>query len=89
MAAAGMDVIIGGDFNLVMDTLLDRSAQRFGQTGSLSSDGDKWLVDMGLMDVWRHQYPSARNYTYFSSSHLTYARLDYFLLSPPTFVGYG
>ena len=50
-AVAGMDVIVGEDYNLVPDTLLDRSSQRFGHSGSLSSECNKWLADLGLMDV--------------------------------------
>ena len=55
MAGADIDMIIGGDFNVVADSSLDRSAQRFGQGGSLSSEGKRLLSDMGFTDIWRHQ----------------------------------
>ncbi|KAJ1188612.1 hypothetical protein NDU88_005371, partial [Pleurodeles waltl] len=72
-------VLLGGDFNLVMDGDLDRSGQRYGQTGSLSDAGRQWLSECGLVDVWRSAHPSLRDYSFYSSATKTYARLDLFL----------
>lgn len=38
------------------------------------------MKDMGLIDIWREMFPNTRRYTYFSSSHLSYTRIDYFLV---------
>ena len=78
------DMIIGGDFNIVLDTTLDRSAHRRGQVGALSDATKAWLDDIGMVDVWRVMHPTERDYTYYSSSHLTYARLDRFLVTDRT-----
>lgn len=63
--------------NIVFDSHLDRSAQRQGQSGALSADGQQWLHNLGLVDIWRHFHPCTTDYTFYS--HKTYARLNYFL----------
>lgn len=40
------------------------------------------MFDHRLLDLWRILYPKERNYTYFSSAHKSYSRLDYFFLHP-------
>lgn len=62
------NVIIGGDFNLVMDSTLDRSHP----VPSRSSEC------LGLADVWRTLNPQGRDYTFFSSPHSTFTRIDFF-----------
>ena len=72
-------LLIGGDFNLVFDNDIDPSAHRFGQMGALSAAGLRFLSHVGLLDLWRTRFPTTRDYTFFSSAHKTWARLDYFL----------
>lgn len=43
------------------------------------------LESFGLVDVWRALYPSAHQYTYFSSVHSTYSRIDSVLASKALF----
>lgn len=38
------------------------------------------MVEMGIIEVWRELYPSARDYTHYSGSFKVYARLDYFFI---------
>lgn len=38
------------------------------------------MLEIGVIDVWRQLNPSTRDYTFFSSPHSTYSRIDYFLL---------
>lgn len=47
--------------------------------GALSQVGLRRLRDIGLIDLWRHQHPQSREFSFYSSAHKTYARLDYFL----------
>ncbi|KAJ1147696.1 hypothetical protein NDU88_000556 [Pleurodeles waltl] len=76
------DVLRRSDFNVVPDALMDRSVQRYGQTGAYSVGFRHWLQEVGLTDVWRTCNPTQREYTFFSASHQTYSRLDHFLVTP-------
>jgi len=75
-------VIIGGDFNLVLDSGMDR----LSTTGSLRNWQSTNIVvqytnDFGLCDAWHSHHPSLTEYTFFSPVHHSYSRLDYFLVS--------
>ena len=73
-------LIIGGDFNLVLDVTLDRSStnpQSPSRSAGVVSD---FMCQCGLSDVWRFQFPHTRSYSFFSNVHHTYTRIDYFLL---------
>ncbi|KAJ1181229.1 hypothetical protein NDU88_006439 [Pleurodeles waltl] len=74
-------ILLGGDFNLVMDNDLDRSGHRYWQTGALTAAGRHWLVECGLEDVWRRAHPTLRDYSFYPAATKTYARLDFFLAS--------
>ena len=78
----GDNTLMGGNLNIVMNTNLDRSGQRFGQAGAVTESGHQWLKEIGLFDLWRVRNRTTKDYTFFSASHKTYARLDYFLGSP-------
>ena len=73
-------LIIGGDFNLVLDVTLDRSStnpQNLTRSAGVVRD---FMGRCGLSDVWRFHSPHARAYSFFSNAHHTYTRIDYFLL---------
>lgn len=73
-------LIIGGDFNLVLDVTLDRSSTN-PQTLSRSAGVVKdFMCQCGLSDAWRFHFPHTRSYSFFSNVHHTYTRIDYFLL---------
>lgn len=77
------EVLIGGDFNLVMNSDLDRSAHRSTRVGAFSLQGLHWLADNDLQDVWRAHHPGDKDYTFYSAAHKSYARLDHFLATSP------
>ena len=74
--------IIGGDFNTVLDSNLDKFG---GIEGSHKKCREKLLTVMenfDLSDVWRSHNPNLRQYTWHSSSKpVIFSRLDYFLVS--------
>lgn len=75
-------LIVGGDFNLVLDSDIDRSNTSASQRHSLAADTLKqYMSDFGLSDPWRSNHPTHREYTFFSSVHHSYSRLDYFITS--------
>lgn len=68
-------VIAGGDFSCVLDQFLD---------AQLPSAASKVLrnlaVSMNLLDIWRLQHPTTRDYSFFSQRHTSSSRIDFFLL---------
>lgn len=80
-ASPDVAILVRGGFHLVMDDAKVRSNQRSAQIGALSPVGKQWFKDNGLHDVWRHHHPETWDYTYYSATHKSYARLDHFLAS--------
>lgn len=77
------NVVIGGDFNLCMDSSLDRG--RISQ-GRINSDGDRYKAriealneSFHLVDAWRFLNPTTRQFS-FRRGH-SVSRLDYWLTS--------
>lgn len=73
-------VIIGGDFNTVINPSLDKSKTPRKHWQSTKTI-EQFMSDFGLGDGWRLQHPTTREYTYYSSVHQTYSRIDFFLTS--------
>uniref|UniRef100_A0A3Q2ZLG1 exodeoxyribonuclease III n=1 Tax=Kryptolebias marmoratus TaxID=37003 RepID=A0A3Q2ZLG1_KRYMA len=73
-------IIVAGDFNEVMDTTLDRSTTitRIPKTHIALKGMCKACC---LVDVWRLQHPSGRDYTFYSPPHRSLSRIDFFLVS--------
>ncbi|KAL2085077.1 hypothetical protein ACEWY4_018397 [Coilia grayii] len=74
-------IIIGGDFNQVFDMYLDRSCPSNSKQRRSVEILNNICKDLGLVDIWRLLNPSGRDYTFYSSNHLVYTRIDYFLIS--------
>lgn len=73
--------IIGGDFNVTLDPLKDKS------TGSDTSHTRarksilNFMKDLSLSEIWRELNPNNIEYSCHSGTHKTYSRIDYFLIS--------
>lgn len=82
------ELIVGGDFNLIIDAFKDRS--KFDNLKShintehpnVDSNFSSLLEAYNLIDVWRLLHNTERDYTYFSSRHNSYTRIDFFLILP-------
>lgn len=74
--------LLMGDFNAIMDNNLDRLSQTSSTdcTPSLTRFG-KLMSEIGLVDAWRHCYPTVKAFTCFSVTHNTMSRIDLILLS--------
>lgn len=70
------DLIICGDFNVVMDRSLDRSqsSHRYAQ------ELNPLVNEEELHDVWRYLHATERDYSYYSTSKRTLSRIDFFLV---------
>lgn len=73
-------VICGGDFNLRLNPNCDASGINHNQNNALSKRMRGMLKEMGICDVWREFNPTTRDYTFFSTPHSSYSRIDYFFL---------
>lgn len=77
---ATTNLIVGGDFNCVLDTFLDRSSP------SPTSPSDSTIVlnnlmkSLNLVDIWRIHNPTEKEFSFFSQVHNTFSRIDYFLI---------
>lgn len=72
-------LIVGGDFNCVLDSRLDRSAQsNHSYTSSMVLND--LMSSMNLVDIWRLGHPTDRDYSFFSQMHKSFSRIDYFLI---------
>ena len=76
------EYIIGGDFNTVLNSNLDKFG---GIKGTHQKCRDKIIASIDnfdLADIWRVFNPSSRQYTWHSTSKpVIFSRLDYFLVS--------
>uniref|UniRef100_A0A8C5LTV4 Reverse transcriptase domain-containing protein n=1 Tax=Leptobrachium leishanense TaxID=445787 RepID=A0A8C5LTV4_9ANUR len=74
--------IIGGDFNAVLDPVLDRSRVGSCPAPLRASVGPRFLKDhLALFDAWRYINPEGRDYSFYSHPHDSFSRIDMFLLS--------
>lgn len=73
--------IIGGDFNTVMNPSMDRvnysTHTKQPQSAKVIQD---YMDEFGLSDGWRIKYPTRREYTFCSSVHHSFSRIDFFSL---------
>lgn len=75
-------LIVGGDWNVVMDMNMDARNYRCVLNRPRSRESIKKLIlQYDLIDVWRHVYPEKRKYTWRKFNTAKQGRLDYFLLS--------
>ena len=70
------NTIIVGDFNTPL-TPMDRSSkQKINKETQVLNDK---LDEMNLIDIFRIFHPNAEEYTFFSSAHGTFSRIDHIL----------
>lgn len=71
--------LLAGDFNCCFDANLDRST--FSLCNHNSSKALKLASsEVGLVDIWRELNPGTRDYSFYSTRHKSYLRIDMFLL---------
>lgn len=75
--------ICGGDLNIIMNYNLDTTSQNRNKK-KLTKFINLTLEEIGLVDVWRLQHPSERDYTHYSVPHSVHTRIDYFLMPKET-----
>ena len=74
-------VTLAGDFNEVMDPILDKSRSKCPLRTKDREAINMLNDDMGLTDIWRLTNPHGREYTFFSHCHKSFSRIDLFLIA--------
>ncbi len=74
-------LVVGGDFNAVINPALDKS-QSDTTANPSSKLLNKFITELNLIDLWRIQNTKAKDFTFFSNRHKTFSRIDYIFLSP-------
>ena len=73
------NIIIGGDWNLVLDYTLDYYNYKHHNNIKAQEQVDNLMINLDLLDIWRELYPEMRRYTWRRNTPLQQSRLDFFL----------
>lgn len=74
------NIILGGDFNCIIDVSVDKLSQKT-PVNSKSSEALKNIMhNLNLIDIWRLRNPDTRAYSFFSPVHNSYSWIDFMLL---------
>lgn len=75
-------IILGGDFNVPLDPLQDISNGKSSITYRVLKKIRVLLNKLTLKDTWRIAHPQGRDFTYFSTIHNKYSRIDFVTKRP-------
>ena len=70
------NTITVGDFNTPLTSMDRSSKQKINKETQILNDT---LDDMDLIDIFRIFHPNAEEYTFFSSAHGTFSKIDHIL----------
>lgn len=73
-------LIMGGDFNFVLDPALDRSSAKQQNLSKSAKVIHNFLKATNVIEPWRYFNPVGRTYSFFSPRHNSYSRIDFFLV---------
>lgn len=74
-------LILGGDFNVPLNPLHDTSTGSSSLPYSALRAIKSQLTELSLHDSWRTLHPNEKDFTFFSTPHNRYSRLDYLFIS--------
>ena len=74
--------IIGGDFNLILNSEIDKKSNATTTNKKSQILINNWMEETELTDIWRFQHPDSRKYTWYRKNpQPVFCRLDFFLVS--------
>uniref|UniRef100_A0A3B1K9P9 exodeoxyribonuclease III n=1 Tax=Astyanax mexicanus TaxID=7994 RepID=A0A3B1K9P9_ASTMX len=73
-------LFLGGDMNTVVSPTMDHTSGIDTQP-QYSRAINNFMSDLHLVDLWRFSYPNLRKYSFYSTRHKSYSRIDYMLVS--------
>ena len=71
------NIIVGGDFNCPLNTLLDKKGGIMIPRKSVAASIGCIQSEVDLVDIWRIKNPSTKSYTWSQNSPNIFCRLDY------------
>ncbi len=74
-------LVVGGDFNAVINPALDES-QSDTTANPSSKLLNKFIAELGLVDLWRIQNTKAKDFTFFSNRRGSFSGIDCIFHSP-------
>lgn len=74
------NLIIKGDFNCYIDLYLDRLSTSTPPNITSVQVLNNLIKSRNLVDIWRLQHPTDKDYSFYSHVHKSYSRIDYFLI---------
>lgn len=77
------NIIIGSDLNCYLDPYLDRLSSRPPPNTTSVKVLNIVIKSKNLVDIWRIQDPTWKDYSFYSHVHKSYSRIDYFLVDCP------
>lgn len=77
--ASSSNIIIGGDLNCYLDPHLDRTSSRPPPNISSVQVLNNLIQSRNIVDIWKIQHPTDKDYSFYSHVHKSYSRIDYFL----------
>lgn len=72
--------IVGGDFNCILDPVLDKFPVRSDPSLNCTSVIKHLTGSLNIVDIWRLHHPADKEYSFSSHVHKSYSRIDYFLI---------
>ena len=74
-------IILGGDFNSILDYKLDYLGPRIVLNDKFSDTLKEFLGKYSLQDIWRKRNPDEKQFTFRQKSPVVESRLDYWFVS--------
>lgn len=78
--ATNSNIIIGCDLNCYLDPYLDRLSSRPPPVIKSVQVLNNLIKSRNLVDIWRVQHPTDKDYSFYSHVHKSYSRIDYFFV---------
>ena len=75
------ELVLGGDFNLIMDKKLDYMGSNSPPRNKFNEHFEEFLDRYRLEDIWRKKNPNEKQFTFKQKNPIVHTRLDYWFIS--------
>lgn len=73
-------LIVGGDLNVHIEPRLDATGPNRKKTSNAKMI-QRLLKELGMFDIWREFHPKEKQFTFYSTCHAMYSRIDYLFMN--------